>query len=231
MRVLAKSHLPAVPEHERKEAGRLLQRTLVELIDLALSGKHLHWNIAGHGFRDVHLHLDELVDEWHELADTVAERAVAIGCSVDGRARAVADHGEPGPVDAGPVTVPQAIQILAQRLAEVDELVRERADRAGALDLASQDVLIEVMRTLEKQLWMIRSQQRADGSGACRRQGQRSTLLDGSPAVTGNDAAVRPESLAKQLELFRSRRRIESPNQGVALLHAEIVDGPDIEAP
>jgi len=157
--VSANSHLPAVPEHERKEAGHLLQRTLVELIDLALSGKHLHWNIAGHGFRDLHLQLDELVDEWHQLADTVAERSVAIGCPVDGRARAVADQSELQPVDLGPVDVPHAINVLTQQLARVAGHVRERADRAGALDLASQDVSIEVMRTLEKQLWMLRSEQ------------------------------------------------------------------------
>ncbi len=159
---LGQSPLPAVPEHERKEAGRLLQRTLVELIDLALTGKHLHWNIAGHGFRDFHLQLDELVDGWNELADTVAERAVAIGCPVDGRARAVADQGGLQPVDPGPVDVPQAIRVVTQRLAKVAELVRDRADRAGALDLASQDVLIDVMRVLEKQLWMIRSEERKE---------------------------------------------------------------------
>jgi starvation-inducible DNA-binding protein len=157
--MLAKSHLPAVPEYERNEAGQLLQRTLVELIDLALSGKHLHWNIAGRGFRNLHLQLDELVDEWDALADTVAERAVAIGCSVDGRARAVADHSELQPVGGGSVAVAHAIDVLTERLTHVTELVRERADRAGALDLGSQDVLIEVMRTLEKQLWTIRSEQ------------------------------------------------------------------------
>jgi DNA-binding ferritin-like protein len=31
-------------------------------------------------------------------------------------------------------------------------------DRLGELDLASQDVLIEVVRALEQQLWMIRVQ-------------------------------------------------------------------------
>jgi len=31
-------------------------------------------------------------------------------------------------------------------------------DRLGELDLASQDVLIEVVRELEKQLWMVRAQ-------------------------------------------------------------------------
>jgi starvation-inducible DNA-binding protein len=151
------SHLPTVPEDERKEAGHLLQQTLVELIDLALNGKQFHWNIAGHGFRDVHLQLDELIDEWHELADTVAERAVAIGCPVDGRAPAVAEQSGPQPGARGSIAVGDAIEILTQRLAIVGELVRERADRAGALDLASQDVLIEVIRALEKQLWMVRS--------------------------------------------------------------------------
>jgi DNA-binding ferritin-like protein len=47
---------------------------------------------------------------------------------------------------------------LTHRLAEVDERVRERAERLAEIDLASQDVLIEAIRTLEKQLWMVRSQ-------------------------------------------------------------------------
>jgi DNA-binding ferritin-like protein len=35
---------------------------------------------------------------------------------------------------------------------------RERMDRLEELDLASQDLLIEVVRVLEKQLWMFRVQ-------------------------------------------------------------------------
>jgi DNA-binding ferritin-like protein len=31
-------------------------------------------------------------------------------------------------------------------------------DRLGELDAASQDVLVDVVRELEKQLWMLRSQ-------------------------------------------------------------------------
>jgi len=152
------AHLPAFAEHERKEAGHLLQLTLVQLIALALIGKQLHWNITGHGFRDLHLQLDELVDEWRELEDTVAERAVAIGFPVDGRAPTVAEQSELSPVDSGPTDVPKAIREVVDRLAYVDERVRERIDRLGELDPASQDVLIEVARALEKQLWMMRSQ-------------------------------------------------------------------------
>ena len=152
------THLPALGEHAREEAGRELQLTLVELIALSLIGKQLHWNIAGPGFRDFHLQLDELVEEWHELSDTVAERAVAIGFAPDGRAPTVIAQSELEPFEPGPTTVPDAIGELTRRVAEVDERVRERSLRLGEIDLASQDVLIEVTRALEKQLWMIRSQ-------------------------------------------------------------------------
>jgi starvation-inducible DNA-binding protein len=111
------SHLPAIAEHERKEAGHLLQSTLVELIALSLIGKQLHWSIVGHGFRDLHLQLDELVDEWQVLSDLVAERAVAIGYPVDGRAPAVVEQSELQPVDGGPTEVPKAIREIDERLA------------------------------------------------------------------------------------------------------------------
>src|SRR3954447_1580226 len=123
------SHLPAIAEHERKEAGHFLQSTLVELIALSLIGKQLHWNIVGHGFRDLHLQLDELVDEWQELADLVAERAIAIGYKVDGRAAVVAEQSELGPVDPGPTDVPRATREIVERLASVAERVRHRGER------------------------------------------------------------------------------------------------------
>ena len=56
--------------------------------DLSLIGKQLHWTVVGPDFRPLHLQLDELVDSWRELSDTVAERAVALGVMPDGQAKA-----------------------------------------------------------------------------------------------------------------------------------------------
>ena len=50
------------------------------------------------------------------------------------------------------------VRELTHRVAEVSERARERMDRLGDADLASQDVLIEVVRELEKQQWMLRAQ-------------------------------------------------------------------------
>jgi starvation-inducible DNA-binding protein len=134
-----------------------LQATLVELVDLSLIGKQLHWNIFGRPFKPLHEHLDELVDSWRELSDTVAERAVALGVAPDGRAGTVDARSGIDPVDAGALDTDTALHQLVARLADVSARIRSRMDRVGDLDLASQDVLVEVIRVLEKQLWMLRA--------------------------------------------------------------------------
>lgn len=154
----APSHLPTIEPHLRAEAGRELQATLVDLIDLALTGKQLHWTIVGPRFRTLHVELDELVAAWQGLADTVAERAVAIGTFPDGQAATVAGRSLARPLEVGAIEDEAVVRELAHRIAEVSELARTRMDRLGDLDAASQDVLVEVVRALEEQQWMIRAQ-------------------------------------------------------------------------
>jgi starvation-inducible DNA-binding protein len=152
------AHLPALGAHEREDVGNHLQATLVELIDLSLLGKQLHWNVSGPLFKPVHEHLDELVDSWRDLSDTVAERAVALGFSPDGQSAAVAASSGIQPVERGQLEDHMAVRELTTRLADVSERTRERMNRLGEVDPASEDVVIEVLRELEKQLWMLRAQ-------------------------------------------------------------------------
>jgi starvation-inducible DNA-binding protein len=114
--------------------------------------------VIGPAFLPVHLQLDELVDSWRELADTVAERAVALGVIPDGQAQAIAASSELAPVAREALEDHLVVRELTHRIAEVSERTRERVGRIGDLDLASQDVLIEVLRELEKQQWMLRVQ-------------------------------------------------------------------------
>jgi starvation-inducible DNA-binding protein len=157
------TNLPALGTHVRDEVGNALQATLVELIDLSLIGKQFHWNVVGPHFRSLHLQLDELVDSWHDLSDTVAERAVAVGYSPDGQASEVARSAGLEPVEAAPIKDDEVVRLLTHRLSEIADRVRGRMDRLGELDAASQDVLIGVVRELEMQTWMVRAQ-RPDAS-------------------------------------------------------------------
>ena len=158
MAIAHEAHLPALGHHQREEVGRELQATLVELVDLSLLGKQLHWSVEGALFKPLHEHLDELVDSWRELSDTVAERAVALGFFPDGQSATVSAASEIPPVERGALATGTVVRNLVQRLADVTERIRGRMDRLGELDLASQDVLIEVIRELENQQWMLRVQ-------------------------------------------------------------------------
>src|SRR3954468_24835078 len=88
-------------DEERKVTGAVLQDSLIDLIDLHLAAKQAHWNLTGRNFRSIHLQLDEVVGLARDHADTVAERAVAIGVNPDGRARTVADTTKVHQLDRG----------------------------------------------------------------------------------------------------------------------------------
>ena len=153
------SHLPALAEpHEREAIARELQSTMQELVDLSLIGKQLHWAVVGHAFGPVHEQLDELVESWRDLSDVVAERAVALGYVPDGQARAVAAGSPLSPVAAHSIEFHAVIGAITGRIAQVSETARERMDRIADRDAVSQDVLIDVVRALEQQQWMLRAQ-------------------------------------------------------------------------
>jgi hypothetical protein len=93
-------HIPL--DAERQAVAVELQDMLVDLVDLTLIGKHLHWNVEGRLFRSVHDELDDLVDAWRMLSDDIAERAVTIGASPDGQVEAIAGATRLDPVPPRP---------------------------------------------------------------------------------------------------------------------------------
>lgn len=157
--IATSSYLPplAIP-HEREGLGRELEAVLHELLALSLIGKQLHWAVFGPSSRPVHQHVDELVDSWRDLADQVAERAVALGYIPDGQPSAVVAGSQLAPVARAGVEDHAVVRELTRRIAFVSERVRQRMQLIGDVDLVSQDVLIDVVRELEKQQWMLRVQ-------------------------------------------------------------------------
>lgn len=153
------SSLPALAErHEREAAGRELEVVLHELVALSLVGKQLLWAVYGPLFGSVHVHIDELVGSWSELADRVAEQAVALGVMPDGQAEAVVAGSQPTPVGQTTTEDHVAVRDLTHRVARVAERARTRSYLVGEIDLVPADVLVDVVRELEKQQRMLRAQ-------------------------------------------------------------------------
>lgn len=145
------------PEAARVVADAL-QPTLVDLIDLALTGKQLHWAVVGRRFKPVHEHLDELIEEHRVYSDMVAEYMSTVGIVPDGRAVRVASDSQMDPVDLAFLDDSAVIELMTQRIDETVTSIRERLEPVGEADMAAQDLLIEVTRVLDKQLWMTSAQ-------------------------------------------------------------------------
>ncbi|MGY0070103.1 Dps family protein [Streptomyces sp. QTS137] len=145
-------------DEDLKTVSEALQGALVDLVDLSLVSKQIHWNVVGQRFRSVHLQLDEVVTLARTHADTVAERAAALGVSPDGRAATVAVGSGIGVTPEGWVDDTAAVGALVDALGAVIARMRERVGATGEADPVSQDVLIAVTADLEKQHWMFQAE-------------------------------------------------------------------------
>ncbi|MFI8965203.1 Dps family protein [Streptomyces sp. NPDC053493] len=148
----------SLSDADLKTVGNALQGALVDLVDLALVAKQVHWNVVGPRFRSVHLQLDEVVTTARTHSDTVAERASAIGVNPDGRAATVASGSAIGAVPEGWIKDDQAVRILVDALGAVTARMRERIEATEQPDPVTQDILIGLTADLEKHAWMFQAE-------------------------------------------------------------------------
>jgi starvation-inducible DNA-binding protein len=147
-----------LPDADRQVTGDALQTTLVDLLGLSLIGKQAHWNIVGPRFRSIHLQLDEVVTAARDFADTVAERAAALGVAPDGRPETIASAFTlPGPKD-GWVRDTEVVEVMVEALEAAIKRLRERIESTGKADPVTQDLLIGITAELEKQRWMFEAE-------------------------------------------------------------------------
>lgn len=142
------------------ELGANLQRVLVDLIELHLQGKQAHWNIVGTNFRDLHLQLDELVDFAREGSDTIAERMRALDAVPDGRSDTVAAGTTLPQFPAYEVSTQEAVDLITARIHAAVDTLRQVHDAVDAEDPSTADILHQLIDGLEKQAWLIKSENR-----------------------------------------------------------------------
>ncbi len=137
----------------------LLQRNLVNLIDLALVMKQAHWNVVGRNFRSIHLQLDEIIASVRDASDEVAERISTLGIAPDGRAETVASESELADYPRDFVKVPETIELVANATKTTIDSLRSAIEKLGDLDPISEDMCIGISASLEKHLWMLQAQE------------------------------------------------------------------------
>ena len=134
----------------------VLQARLADGIDLALAIKQAHWNLKGPQFIGVHLMLDGFRGEQDEWNDMMAERITQLGGTARGT---VQDVGRETKLTAYPTdiyAVADHVKALIERMSTVANAIRQNIDDTDdAGDAGTCDLLTEVSRGIDKQLWFL----------------------------------------------------------------------------
>jgi starvation-inducible DNA-binding protein len=149
--------VPALDTDSAEKIVTLLQGRLNTLNDLALTLKHVHWNVVGPHFIAVHLMLDPQVDAVRLMVDATAERIATLGGSPVGTPGALVaartwDDYSLGRDDA--IAHLGALDIV---YAGVIKDHREAIEKTESADPVTQDMLIEQSAKLEQFQWFIRA--------------------------------------------------------------------------
>lgn len=154
---LPKYTVPSLTVEQGAELAATLQQRLNALNDLALTLKHIHWNVVGPHFIAVHEMLDPQVDACRAMADEVAERIATLGSSPVGTPGALVkdrswDDYSIGRADA--IAHLGALDLVYQGVI-TDH--REAAEASEESDPVTNDVLIGQLRQLELFHWFVRA--------------------------------------------------------------------------
>jgi starvation-inducible DNA-binding protein len=135
----------------------LLQDRLNSLSDLALTLKHVHWNVTGPNFIAVHTMLDPQVEAVRGMADATAERIAALGGSPTGTPGALVKQRAWDDYSIGRADAIAHLGALDIVYAGIIEAHRAAIDTTEELDLVTQDMLIGQARELEQFHWFVRA--------------------------------------------------------------------------
>jgi starvation-inducible DNA-binding protein len=155
---LSHSYLSRRDLHENVSRAVLpiLQKHLTNTLDLFAQMKQAHWTVRGPSFIALHELFDRLAEEIEDASDEIAERMAALGGHPDGRVRATARDTALYEYPAAAVHGTDHLRALAGSLAIHAKGLRADIDATAALgDADSADLLTQLSRQTDKQLWFI----------------------------------------------------------------------------
>ncbi len=145
-----------LPANVRTQMITLLNESLADTADLYSQTKQAHWNVKGPEFYQLHQLFDELAESIEGFVDLIAERVTALGGFAQGTVRMAAAGSRLPEYPTELRRGLQHVEALAERYAQYGAAIREGIDRsAKAGDMGTSDLLTEIVRTIDKQLWFL----------------------------------------------------------------------------
>ncbi len=149
--------VPGMDSSDADKVIAILQDRLNALNDLALTLKHVHWNVVGPRFIAVHTMLDPQVEAVRLMVDATAERIATLGGSPVGTPGALVAQRSWDDYSVGRADTQEHLGALDVVYSGVIEAHREAIEQTEEPDPVTQDMLIQQSSQLEQFHWFVRA--------------------------------------------------------------------------
>jgi starvation-inducible DNA-binding protein len=149
--------VPGMSDAKANKVIGLLQERLNALNDLALTLKHIHWNVVGPNFIAIHTMLDPQVDAVRLMVDETAERIATLGGSPVGTPGALVAQRTWDDYGVGRDDAIAHMGALDLVYSGVITAHREAIQATEEPDPVTQDMFIEQSGQLEQFHWFVRA--------------------------------------------------------------------------
>lgn len=155
--------VPSLTPEEGAQVATILQERLNALNDLALTLKHIHWNVVGPHFIAVHEMLDPQVDAVRAMVDAVAERIATLGVAPVGTPGALVEARTWDDYSLGRAGAIEHLGALDEVYQGVISAHRQAASDTEGIDDVTNDLLIGHLHELELFHWFVRAHLESSG--------------------------------------------------------------------
>ena len=147
-----------VGETTRESMVELLNQHLADTLDLYTQIKQAHWNVKGMNFMPLHQLFDNLAENFIGYADTIAERATALGGRAAGTARMAAANSKVEEMPLEMIDGKDFVIALANRFGEYAAYSRKAIEQSAEQnDAVTSDLFTEIAREVDKSLYFLES--------------------------------------------------------------------------
>ena len=179
--------IPGLTDSQGKKLAGILQERLNALNDLALTLKHVHWNVVGPHFIAVHEMIDPHVVEVRDMTDETAERIATLGTSPLGTPGAIVAGRTWDDYSLGRATTNEHLGALDEVYVHLIESHRDAREAVADLDAVTEDMIIGQLKQLELFHWFVRAHLESAGG-----------TLSTAGAETEKSAAKKASKAAKE---------------------------------
>jgi starvation-inducible DNA-binding protein len=153
-------------EEVREQVVDMLNARLADSIDLHYQAKQAHWNVKGDDFFQLHELFDKVAEATEGHIDLIAERITQLGGTANGTVRDASKNSTLTEYPHDIYDGDSHVEALSNALATFASNIKQNVDDADQLnDMGTNDMLVEIMREIDKYLWFVEAHNQVEGKG------------------------------------------------------------------